>query len=50
MHDSAISRPGYGSDYESFTKVWFPADMNRVKGAPAMCGALLYRDHGAKPR
>jgi hypothetical protein len=50
MRLDTISSPGYGSDYESFTKVWFPADMNRVKGAPAWCGVLLYRDHGTEQR
>ncbi len=50
MRLDTISHPGYGSDYESFTKVWFPADMNMVKGALAMCGALLYRDHGTTQR
>jgi hypothetical protein len=50
MRLDTISSPAYSSDYESFTKVWFPADMNRVKGASAACGALLYRDHGTKQR
>jgi hypothetical protein len=50
MRLDTISPPGYSSDYESFTKVWFPADMNMVKGAPAGCGALLYRDHGTTQR
>jgi len=48
MRLDTISPPSYGSDYESFTKVWFPADMNRVKGAPAWCGVLLYHDHGTE--
>lgn len=50
MYDSTISPPAYGSDYESFTKVWFPADMNWVRGASAARGALLYRDHGTEQR
>ncbi len=28
-------------DYESFTKVCFPADMNRVRGRLGSAGALL---------
>lgn len=50
MHLDTISAPGYSSDYESFTKVWFSADMNMVKGALAACGALLYCDHGTTQR
>jgi hypothetical protein len=50
MRLDTISSARYASDYESFTKVWFAADMNRVKGAPARCGALLYRDHGTEQR
>jgi hypothetical protein len=50
MRPHTISAPGYSPDYESFTKVWFPADMNRVRGASAACDALLYRDHGTTQR
>ena len=37
--------PDYGSDYESFTKPWFSADMNRVRGLLGYRYALLERDH-----
>lgn len=50
MRLDTILPPGYSSDYESFTKVWFPADMNTVKGALAVRGALLYCDHGTTQR
>lgn len=46
MHqESAISPRSYGSDYESFTKPCFPADMNRVRGLSGYGDALLERDH-----
>lgn len=49
MHqESAISPGVYGSDYESFTKPCFPADMNTVRGLPGYAGALLERDHGIR--
>jgi hypothetical protein len=38
------------SDYESFTKPCFPADMNRVRGRLGCVGVLLERDHGTRPR
>ena len=38
------------SDYESFTKACFPADMNRVRGRSGSVGALLEHDHGTKSR
>ncbi len=46
--DHAISPRSYGSDYESFTKSCFSADMNRVRGLPGYTGALLERDHGTR--
>ncbi len=50
MCQDTISSARYGSDYDSFTKVWFPADMNRVKGAHVWRGVLLYSDHGTEQR
>jgi hypothetical protein len=38
------------SDYESFTKTCFSADMNRVRGHPGIEGGLLEHDHGTRPR
>jgi hypothetical protein len=49
MHlESAIFMRIYSSDYESFTKPCFPADMNWVRGLPRYAGALLERDHGTR--
>jgi hypothetical protein len=37
-------------DYESFTHVCFPADMNRVRGRPVALGVLLEYDHRTRSR
>jgi hypothetical protein len=45
-----IRRLDCKSDYESFTKACFPADMNTVRGRSGSVSALLEYDHGTRPR
>lgn len=46
----AIAPRDRNSDYESFTKACFSADMNCVRGRSGLWGPCPKRDHGTRPQ